>query len=167
MFTSIEQFKNFWVMESEKTRKIMGALTEESLDQKVADKHRDLKRIAWHIVTTIPDMAGRTGLKIQGPKESDSIPESAKEIKIGYEKAASSLLDQVTNNWDDETLKVTDDMYGEQWTRSQSLHVLAIHEIHHRGQMTVLMRQAGLTVPGIYGPAKEEWAQYGMKEPEI
>ncbi len=27
-----------------------------------------------------------------------------------------------------------------------------------RGQMTVLMRQAVLAVPGIYGPAEEEWA---------
>jgi uncharacterized damage-inducible protein DinB len=28
--------------------------------------------------------------------------------------------------------------------------------------MMMLMRQAGLTVPGIYGPAYEEWAAYNM-----
>jgi uncharacterized damage-inducible protein DinB len=28
--------------------------------------------------------------------------------------------------------------------------------------MTVLMRQAGLKVPGIYGPSREEWSQFGM-----
>jgi hypothetical protein len=33
--------------------------------------------------------------------------------------------------------------------------------------MTVLMRQAGLKVPGIYGPAKEEWSIYGAPVPEI
>jgi uncharacterized damage-inducible protein DinB len=32
--------------------------------------------------------------------------------------------------------------------------------------MTVLMRQAGLKVPGIYGPSYEEWLQFGMKAPE-
>ena len=37
------------------------------------------------------------------------------------------------------------------------LMTLINHQNHHRGQMTVLMRQAGLTVPGVYGPAKEEW----------
>jgi hypothetical protein len=26
----------------------------------------------------------------------------------------------------------------------------------------VLMRQAGLSVPGVYGPAREEWAAMGM-----
>jgi hypothetical protein len=33
--------------------------------------------------------------------------------------------------------------------------------------MTVLMRLAGLKIPGLYGPSKEEWSRYGMKEPEI
>jgi len=39
---------------------------------------------------------------------------------------------------------------------------LITHQAHHRGQMTVLMRQAGLKVPGVYGPAREEWAAMGM-----
>ena len=52
-------------------------------------------------------------------------------------------------------------MYGEKWPRGMSLSALMAHETHHRGQMTVLMRQAGLPVPGVYGPAKEEWAAMG------
>jgi uncharacterized damage-inducible protein DinB len=32
--------------------------------------------------------------------------------------------------------------------------------------MTVLMRQAGLKVPGIYGPSREEWVKIGMTAPE-
>jgi hypothetical protein len=55
------------------------------------------------------------------------------------------------------------DMYGDTWTRGMVLEALIRHEAHHRGQMTVLMRQAGLVVPGCYGPAREEWAQWGME----
>lgn len=44
--------------------------------------------------------------------------------------------------------------------------VLIQHQNHHRGQMTVLMRQAGLPVPGIYGPAKEEWTTFGLEAPK-
>jgi hypothetical protein len=29
------------------------------------------------------------------------------------------------------------------------------------------MRQAGLRVPGVYGPAKEEWEDLGMEPPLI
>jgi uncharacterized damage-inducible protein DinB len=32
------------------------------------------------------------------------------------------------------------------------------HQIHHRGQMTTLMRMAGVVVPGVYGPSREETA---------
>jgi uncharacterized damage-inducible protein DinB len=48
-----------------------------------------------------------------------------------------------------------------------TLGALVGHQTHHRGQMTVLMRQAGLVVPGIFGPAREEWAKMGMPAPEI
>jgi len=54
------------------------------------------------------------------------------------------------------------DMYGEKWARGHTLMVLCTHQTHHRGQMTVLMRQAGLKVPGVCGPSKEEWAQFGL-----
>ena len=48
-----------------------------------------------------------------------------------------------------------------------TLQVLVVHQAHHRGQMTVLMRQAGLEVPGVYGPSRQEWAAYGMQPPAV
>jgi hypothetical protein len=30
----------------------------------------------------------------------------------------------------------------------------------------VLMRQAGLSVPGVYGPAREDWAALGLPPQE-
>ena len=167
MFTSIEQFKNEWQIVSDETRKIFSALTDESLGQSVADDHRTVGRMAWHIVQTIPDMATRVGLQVEGPAEDTPVPVSADEIKQAYDKAARTLARQINANWNDKTLEVEDDLYGETWKRGATLYVLIKHEIHHRGQMTVLMRQAGLKVPGIYGPSKEEWTQFGMPEPEI
>jgi uncharacterized damage-inducible protein DinB len=57
-------------------------------------------------------------------------------------------------------------MYGEMWSRGTVLSILVRHEAHHRAQLTVLMRQAGLAVPGCYGPAKEEWAGMGIPAPQ-
>lgn len=167
MLTKIEHFKNSWEYESSATRKLMNELTDKSLSQQVSNDHRTLGRMAWHLVLTIPEMANRTGLKVEGPAVNTPVPTSAETIKNTYDQVASSLLAQVTGTWKDETLEVSDDMYGEQWKRGMSLAALINHEIHHRGQMSVLMRQAGLKVPGIYGPSKDEWPTYGMKEPEI
>ena len=102
-----------------------------------------------------------------GPAETDAVPGTAEEIRAAYDAAASSLFEQITGSWNDDTLGTEDEMYGETWKRGLTVKVLIDHEVHHRGQMTVLMRQAGLKVPGVYGPSMEEWEQFGMKKPEI
>ena len=167
MFTKIEHFKGAWGYEAEATSKILQALNDNSLSQKVTNDHRNLGRMAWHLVVTIPEMCGRMGLKIDGPAEHDPIPANAATIKKAYDTASKSLLDQIIANWKDETLMTEDDMYGERWKRGASLSALISHQIHHRGQMTVLMRQAGLAVPGVYGPSLEEWSNYGANPPVI
>ncbi|MGA2381636.1 MAG: DinB family protein [Spirochaetia bacterium] len=43
---------------------------------------------------------------------------------------------------------------GGRWTRAGVLASLVKHQIQHRAQMTVLMRQTGIRVPGVYGPAQ-------------
>ena len=167
MFTTIAQFEQAWTSEMESTRKVLQNLTDESLAQRVADDHRTLGRIAWHIVTTIPEMMEHTGLKLDLLKADAPVPPSAEQIERAYASVAMALFEKIKQEWKDETLDVKDDMYGETWERRYTLMVLIQHQIHHRGQMTVLMRQAGLKVPAIYGPAKEDWDQYGMDEPEV
>jgi uncharacterized damage-inducible protein DinB len=167
MFHTIAEFEGAWKNVTGSTRKLLGAMTDESLKQAVAEDHRTLARMAWHIIGSISEMAGHTGLQLDGVKESDPIPTSAKEILHAYEKTTASLAEQVKKHWTDETLQIEDNMYGETWKRGQTLSILTIHEVHHRGQMTVLMRQAGLKIPGIFGPSKEEWVNYNMPPPAV
>ncbi len=58
---------------------------------------------------------------------------------------------------------------GGHWTAKLKDIALQLnyHSIHHRAQMIVVMRMLGLSVPGIYGPAREEWAAYGMQPPAV
>lgn len=163
MYTSVSQFLKDWKYESDSMLKVIDNLSDEKLDQKVTPDGRSLGFLAWHLSQTIPEMLGKTGLKIEGPGEKDAVPSTVKEIRDGYEKAAKSLEEQVGKNWKDDMLGEEDEMYGEKWKKGMTLNFLNLHQAHHRGQMTVLMRQAGLKVPGVYGPSKEEWASYGME----
>ena len=167
MYRTVEFFLNAWEVESGATKKLMNAISDASLSQQVAEGHRTLARIAWHIVTTIPEMMARTGLTLKAVAPDAPVPKNAAEIQQAYAAAAQEVLEQVKANWNDQTLKVVDDMYGEKWPRGLTARVLMDHQTHHRGQMTVLMRQAGTKVPGIYGPSKEEWAGYGAPPPEV
>ena len=146
---------------------LVAALTDPSLTQAVTPVGRTLGRLAWHITTTIPEMMGRTGLQLSGPAHDAPVPSSARAIAAVYREAASSLAKTVQESWTDSTLAVEDEMYGMKWTRSVTLGALISHQTHHRGQMTVLRRQAELVVPGIYGPAREEWAAMGVPPPEV
>lgn len=109
----------------------------------------------------------RTGLHVEGPAEHDPVPASAKAIADAYVRSAKSLTAAIRKEWTDASLDTKDEMYGEQWSRGETLTVLVLHQTHHRGQMSVLMRQAGLAVPGLYGPAKEEWSQWQMQPPSV
>ena len=162
MYKLTNDFVADWKSESESTLKILKALTDTSLSQKVTAEGRTLGFLAWHIALTLGEMCAKAGLTIDAPTENSPEPTSAAVIAAAYEKAAKSIGDDVQKKWSDAMLKEEIEMYGEKWTRSAALASLVKHEVHHRAQMTILMRQAGLKVPGVYGPAKEEWAQYGM-----
>ncbi|MTV49058.1 hypothetical protein GJ688_08710 [Heliobacillus mobilis] len=167
MFTSLPEFYQVWRSESEGTLRIFNALTDLSLQQSVTAQDRTLGRIAWHIVTTIPEMMTRTGLEFSSVDPESPVPATAQEIIDAYKQTSQNLLSSMERSWTDDRLQEERNLYGESWKNSFTLQVLINHQIHHRGQMTVLMRQAGLSVPGIYGPSREEWSQYGMETPEL
>jgi uncharacterized damage-inducible protein DinB len=137
MFRRIDDFDAVWRNEREGTLKTLRALNDASL-----------------------------GLKVEAPEEKAPQPATAAAIADAYHAASESLATTVKQTWSDSDLLVEIDMYGERWTRGKALWALVAHEIHHRAQMTVLMRQANLRVPGIYGPSKEEWVSYGMPAQE-
>lgn len=162
MYHSIEEFLSDWSIEHDATLKVYSHLTDASLLQTVTPNGRTLGTIAWHIILSLGDMGGKMGLIITAPPEGTPVPQSAQEIVNAYEQAGESVSIAVKEQWSDALLLETIEMYGEKWTRSASLWSLVKHLIHHRGQMTVLMRQAGVRVPGVYGPSYEEWIELGL-----
>lgn len=167
MFNSIEEFLTNWENESESTQKILNTLTDESLSQEVSPNDRTLGRIAWHIVTTLDEMVSRTGLDFKATPHDAPVPEKAAEIAEAYRSSNNTMVAAIKEQWNEETLNELKEMYGEQWSVATILSILTSHQTHHRGQMTVLMRQAGLSVPGVYGPSREEWALFGEEAPKV
>lgn len=163
MFRTIEDFRRSWDYEAEMTGKLLLSLTDESLGQKVSEDGRTLGFLGWHLAVTLQEMLALVGLTIDAPTPETLCPTSATEIARIYGIGGRSVGEEVSKIWTDETLLIEDEMYGETWPRGMTLFYLIAHQAHHRGQMTVLMRQAGLRVPGIYGPAKEEWAAFGQE----
>jgi uncharacterized damage-inducible protein DinB len=167
MFVKISNFEADWRNEAAATQKIFDALTDASLAQQIAPKHRTIGQVAWHIVNTIPEMLTLTGLRFDCPGDSVAVPATAADIAAAYRQTSDAMLAAIRSQWTDESLLRQSNMYGELWPNGLTLWILVKHEIHHCGQITVLMRQAGLRVPGIYGPVMEEWAERGMVLPPV
>jgi len=162
MYRKISDFLSDWSFESSVTLKVFNILTDNSLNQKVTPDGRSLGQIAWHITQSLPQMLDRAGLEMDGKNQNSPVPEKTVEIISEYKRLSAKVAEQVKANWNEEALDDEIEMYGQKWKKGKILASLVTHQAHHRAQMTVLMRQAGLKVPGIYGPSKEEWALMGM-----
>lgn len=167
MFQTLDGFFKLWNYEAGATQKILNQLTDESLPQEVTPQNWTLGRIAWHTVTAIGVMTSQTDLSFDSPNQDYPVPTSAKFISDSYLQVSNGLVEAVKNQWTGNSLIEVQDMFGHKMSKGEFLLFLIHHQIHHRGQMTILMRQAGLTVPGLYGPSKEEWALIGMEAPKM
>jgi uncharacterized damage-inducible protein DinB len=167
MYTSIAEFIEEWNQEAASTQKILDALTDASLEQKVSPEDRTLGALAWHIVSSTPGMLIEFGITVEELKDPTAVPSSAREIAETFRRVSVDTSDAVKKQWTDQSLSEMKNVFGMEMPKAVTLSLLIKHIIHHRGQMTVLMRQAGLKVPGVYGPAREEWSQMGMDAPTI
>lgn len=171
MFRALEDFKKTWSYERERTLAVMDAIPDAELTRNLGD-HRTLGRLAWHMVESCVELPDHIGLAVEGPRMNEEgfigspVPATMKEIREAYSTASASVLERVSSLAPDDLL-AEHEMYGERWTAGYALHVLVVHQTHHRGQMTVLMRQAGLSVPEIYGPTRDGWAAYGKPQPPV
>jgi len=156
MFTSIKEFLTEWKPEIKNTENLYANLTEASLNQKTFAEGRNLAQLAWHVIGVAGSLSA-TGLNIGGPDRNTPIPSTIKEMQDIQKHVFEAVHDEVKNKWTDANLQEEALMYGRfNWKNGFTLSTTLKHMIHHRAQMTVLMRQAGLKVPGMYGPSKEE-----------
>lgn len=162
MYRKTEDFIKDWKYETESTIKVFSNIPDSALDRKFGEGVRSIGTLVWHITGSGVEMLNRAGLEVQGPDEAAPRLATMKELIGAYAGMAESILNEVKNKWPDSTLTDSIEMYGETWTKGQTLAVLVMHQAHHRGQLSVLMRLAGAKVPGVYGPAYEEWAAMGL-----
>lgn len=156
MFTAIRHFVRTWAHESSETARVLAALTDASLEQRVAPGHRSAGELAWHIVVSPRTILAPLGLEYDAPDKLTPAPPRAAQMHSAYVDAAKAWARAVETQWNDAMLRESVPFYDRSVPRGVALAVALFHEIHHRGQLTVLMRQAGLSVPGVYGPSKGE-----------
>jgi uncharacterized damage-inducible protein DinB len=160
MYHDVKEFLQQYGWESDTTARVFAALTDESLSHSKAPGHPTLGDIAWHIATAPSYMLNQTGYSMTPYEFNTPADLSAKKIQDTYADTVSAVKEQSAGK-SAEDLQTVFNVFGTyDWPLAMMLSALCSHEIHHRGQVSVLMRQAGLVVPSIYGPNYEETQQW-------
>jgi len=153
MYRTVRDFLNDWSRAAQGTLKVLESLRDEKLDQAIVEGHNTLGWLGWHLVTTPVFFMKQIGLAIDPP--GGDKPNQASEIVSAYSKMAEDVKREVEQHLTDEKIIEVVDSFAGRIPRGAVLRFMLDHQTHHRGQMTVLLRQAGLHVPGVLGPTRE------------
>lgn len=154
MYRVAEDFVQDWVASSKGALKVMQAIPDDKMDVAIVEGHNSLGWLSWHLVRVAGAFGHFAGLQIPAPGPDMPQPETMKEIAEKYEMVAEAYKKEVAT-LTKEQLEEEVPAFGGSMKRGELLSKVIMHQTHHVGQMTVLLRQAGLKVPPVMGPTKE------------
>lgn len=154
MYRTVTDFVNDFKEDSTEMAKNFALLTDDALDASAKEGHYNLGETARHLINSWRSMIAEAGEALA----IADVPESAgaTELQAGWARLSEALPAHIQATWTDAKLAEPIMLWGMEWTNAKVLWEMMKHTVHHHGQMTVLMRLAGLPVHGIYGPSKEE-----------
>jgi len=148
--------------EAKTTRRVLERVPDGQLGWRPHPKSRTLGELALHVAGT-PGAVARfaTQSEMQPPDFEDRVPKTASELLPALEESIATAK-QLLGSMDDATLNAT-------WRlKRNGQEIMAIpramllrsimlnHWYHHRGQLSVYLRELGVPVPSIYGPSADE-----------
>lgn len=154
MYRVVNDFVNEWKHSANGTIAVIDAITEDKKHFAIVDDHNSLEWIAWHLTTAPQFFIKQLGLDLQLDMPTE-VPSTIDEVKSWYRQFASKVEQVIANHYTDEQLTELVQALGTTMPIGAVLRMLIDHQTHHRAQMQVLLRQAGLEVPPVMGPTKE------------
>jgi uncharacterized damage-inducible protein DinB len=153
IINTVEDFLRFWLTEAPKTIKLISAIQDDALlGVEFVPGFQTMGQLIWHMLETPKDVLATTGLKVEGPKPFSEPPKTLVALLDEHAKLVESVARQIHKNWKDVDLDKVDDIFGVQIKREDTLVNLVSNLLHQRGQLSVLMKLAGLEVPKLYEP---------------
>jgi uncharacterized damage-inducible protein DinB len=154
MRAKIQSVLETWEREYVTTFEVLSVVPEGRNDQTVVPgKGWTMGSLIWHICISerwfCVDIIGAEPAA-ENPVPADRQPDTVAEMMASFHISHAALIEVVASKddaWFDEVV----DFYGNPWTRLDLLHLMFRHEVHHRGQLSMLMMVAGGLPPTIYG----------------
>jgi uncharacterized damage-inducible protein DinB len=148
--------------EARTTRRVLERVPADQLGWRPHKKARTLGELALHVAGTPGEVAKLASQsEVQAPDFRDASPASAAELIPALDKSIATAR-QLLGSMDDTTL-------NGMWRMKRDGHdviampraallrsIMLNHWYHHRGQLSVYLRELGVPIPSIYGPSADE-----------
>lgn len=154
MYRTAQDFIADWQSNSTGTVKVLQSISEDKKHVGIVEGHNSLEWLAWHLVSVAGAFGQFAGLQVPAPGPDMPIPATLAEIAKMYGQIVEAYTTEAATLTEEQMLEEVQ-AFGGSMPRGQLLRLLIDHQTHHRGQMTVLLRQADLTVPPVMGPTQE------------
>jgi uncharacterized damage-inducible protein DinB len=149
--------------EAQTTRRVLERVPNDKLEWRPHKKARTLGELALHIAIVPGAVAELVGTQstVQPPQFSDPKPKSAAELIPALEESIAKAK-KVLGGMDDVALTETWRlMNGERELLAvprvvMLRSIMLNHWYHHRGQLSVYLRELDVAIPSIYGPSADE-----------
>jgi uncharacterized damage-inducible protein DinB len=150
-------------LEARTTRRVLERVPDSQLTWRPHDKSRTLGELALHIANVPGAVAELVASPspAQAPQFVDPKPARASELIPALDESLAKAK-RVLGGMDDATaMSMWRLMNGERELfavpRAALLRSIMLnHWYHHRGQLTVYLRELGVAIPSIYGPSADE-----------
>ena len=154
---------NTWEQEAQKTLGLLQALPKDKYDFRPDAGGRSLGELAWHLAEGDAYMTfgiEQGGFSFDMPKPPGiERPGKVEELAPAYERVHRDAIERIRKLGPAVLDRQFDFFIPGDWTGSAILwRAMLYHNIHHRGQLTLMCRLAGGTPPGMFGPTREEMA---------
>lgn len=156
---ALETFFAAWDREAQKTVEMLKMLPSGEYDFRPDASGRSLGELAWHLAeldayVSFGIATGTFTLDSKPPniKRPMAIEALAPGYKRVHEEARQRLGTLKTSDLEREMqfFGSTQTVHGLLWDN------MLLHSIHHRGQLSLLIRLAGGIVPAVFGPTREQ-----------
>jgi uncharacterized damage-inducible protein DinB len=148
--------------EAKTTRRLLERVPNDDLGWRPHKKARTLGELALHVAGTPGSVAALASQPdVQAPDFKDAVPQSASELIPAHDESIASAK-RLLGGMDDAALNAMWRMKrnGQDviaMPRAALLRSIMLnHWYHHRGQLSVYLRQLGVAIPSIYGPSADE-----------
>lgn len=159
MNNELETFLEIWERECAKTKSLLESLPPDAYDFRPDAEGRSLGEMAWHVAE--PEAHGsfaieRGGFSRETRPPGIERPRAIAELAPAYERLHRDALERLRKLKADDLDRSITFFNGKPITiRSVLWDFMLLHAVHHRGQLTLLCREAGGRPAVMFGANRE------------